>query len=484
MKNKEFDQHIKQQLDSILPEQDSSSWVAFESMLDSVVNDDAFDKQIKDKVENTQQSYQESHWNLFLSHFAWVQLFSRDLIYNKAFEAVLLVLALAFVFPKQTTIYDAYSIAGPSAFPVEETYSSTVIIEEGRADFNFKHDNAIKSELSTTGHFILNESQGTADVSEFNYGIAIGTENYLVASSSQTVKEADLLKARFSNLDIERKIFTPTASSKPQFKPLVNELPFKDFTKLVAETSDFELGTPLIVSTNSLSSSRTIVSVFTTMDINTIHTPYDAIYLRNGYEQSKFGVGGGFSIGWNKSRWTLEAGMSFSMKQYNPRTVLEIFRFNPNSETAEAISLRAIELNTLSIPLHLRFDVYQGGRFTPYLMAGLGLNLATHANYDREQFKIALAQPLPPDAQVNPGSTPRLDEKKFSDGIIQGGSFRENYFLSFNSGLGLDYQLGKQWRLFAEVSYHYNFMEKELGPNNDRINTFSFKLGGRHVIQK
>ncbi len=484
MKNKEFDQHIKQQLDSILPEQDGSSWLAFESLLDSEVNDDAFDKQIKDKIENFQQPYQESHWNLFLSQFAWVQLFSRDLIYNKAFEAVLLVLALAFVFPKQTTIHDAYKIAETSVFPLEEAYSSTVIIEGERADFNLNHDNAVRSELSTVGSFTFYESEGTSDVSELNYEVAIGAQNNLVANSTQSVKEAALLSARLSGLDIERKIFTSAASSKPKFNPLVKELPFKDFTELVSETTHFELGTSVISSKGSLSSSRTIVSVFTTMDINTIHTPYDAIYLRNGYEQSKFGVGGGFSIGWNKSRWTLETGMLFSMKQYNPRTVLEIFRFNPNSETAEVISLRAIELNTLSIPLNLRFDVYQGRRFTPYLLAGFGLNLATHANYDREQFKIALVQPLPPDAQVNPGSTPRLDEKKFSDGIIQGGSFRENYFLSFNTGLGLDYQMGKQWRLFAELSYHYNFMEKELGPNNDRINTFSFKLGGRHVIQK
>ncbi len=483
MKNKEFDQHIRQQLESIQPDKGASSWVAFESLLDSELNDVSFDHHIKEKVENIEQPYQESHWNLFLSHFAWVQLFTKDLIYNKVFEAVLLVLALAFVFPQQTTTYDAYNISSTGVYPVEDAYSFFNNGEEEKTAI--KIESTSESELATEYRTFLVERERNSDAGEFINENPGYFEYSLMPTAYSTNEEVQLLNAGLFKLDFERKMIDHVpAYSAQEDHTRVNQLPFNDFRKLVSEAVSINPGSFNVLSNNSLSNSRTIVSVFTTMDINTIHTPFDDIYLRNGYEQSKFGVGGGFSIGWNKNRWTLETGMLFSMKQYNPRTVLEIFRFNPNSETAEAISLRAIELNTLSIPLHLRFDVYQGGRFTPYLLAGVGLNLATHANYDREQFKIALAQPLPPDTQVNPGSTPRLDEKKFSDGIIQGGSFSENYFLSFNSGFGLDYQMGKKWRLFAEMSYHYNFMKKELGPNNDRINTFSFKLGGRHILQK
>ncbi|TVQ49581.1 MAG: hypothetical protein EA362_04145 [Saprospirales bacterium] len=482
MKNKEFDQHIRQQLDSIQPEQGISSWDSFESLLDSELGTEVFDQQIKEKVENFQQPFQESHWNLFLNQFAWVQVFTRDLIYNKAFEAVLFILALSFVLPKHTITYEAFKIADTEVFAIEEDQYSYGNNKENRSDISFESN--FDSKTLATDQFISQQSRNISNISDFSTTTSTNLEYELNGAQYSENRNADLLNSRLSHLAIDQYKGASVYISIPQKEPSVNKLPLNDFQKLTSEDPSFDLNSPFAVSKTSLNNSRTIVSVFTSMDINTIHTPYDAIYLRNGYEQSKFGIGGGFSIGWNKNRWTLETGLLFSMKQYNPKTVLEIFRFNPNSESAEAISLRAIELNTLSIPLHLRFELFQGRKFTPYLLAGMGLNLATHANYDREQFKIALAQPLPSDAQVNPGNTPRLDEKRFSDGIIQGGSFSENYFLSFNSGLGMDYQIGPQWRLFVEMSYHYNFMEKELGPNNDRINTYSFKIGGRHVLQK
>ncbi len=330
MKNKEFDQHIRQQLESIQPDKGASSWVAFESLLDSELNDVSFDHHIKEKVENIEQPYQESHWNLFLSHFAWVQLFTKDLIYNKVFEAVLLVLALAFVFPQQTTTYDAYNISSTGVYPVEDAYSFFNNGEEEKTAI--KIESTSESELATEYRTFLVERERNSDAGEFINENPGYFEYSLMPTAYSTNEEVQLLNAGLFKLDFERKMIDHVpAYSAQEDHTRVNQLPFNDFRKLVSEAVSINPGSFNVLSNNSLSNSRTIVSVFTTMDINTIHTPFDDIYLRNGYEQSKFGVGGGFSIGWNKNRWTLETGMLFSMKQYNPRTVLEIFRFNPNS---------------------------------------------------------------------------------------------------------------------------------------------------------
>nr|MBS0036649.1 outer membrane beta-barrel protein [Saprospiraceae bacterium] len=225
-----------------------------------------------------------------------------------------------------------------------------------------------------------------------------------------------------------------------------------------------------------------ILSSFTTVDINTIHTPFDKVYHQRGYEQTKFGFGGGIAFGLHHNRWTVEGGMVFSMKQYNPRKVLEIFRFNSADESAQAVSLSSIELNTLTIPLNIRYDLARSDKkLIPYFKMGVGLNLATHANYQRDEYKFLLAIRLPGNAEINLQEEPRLNEKKFTDGLLQGGSFQENHYLSLNTGLGLDYSLSKQWRLFTQVGYNFNALEKKLGPNEDHINTVSLQLGFRHL---
>jgi len=481
MKNRDFDHFIKQQLNSIQQGTDIPGWDSFESRLDREMKNDSFDIQIKESLESIQETYRESHWQLFLSRLAIVKVFTQDLIYNKAFEAFLFILVLAFIFPKTVQDYPTRTFVNISneEYKFFENTASLKITEVKEYNGNyelFSEDEFFESSIPENSFFL-----GTADAQRHTTDISIQNKidrpliSLLAPSRIVFLKTDDISAVDIESLPFEKK------------HPKVDNYPIDPIDpiaimqlNLVSYCNDINLARhiPPAVYTGR----KTVVSVFSTLDINTIHTPYDAIYLRNGYEQSKLGLGGGFSIGWAQNRWTFETGMVFSMKQYNPKSILEIFRFNPDEETAQAISLKAIELNTLSIPLHIRFDLHQGRKFTPYLLGGVGLNLATHANYEREQYAFAIARPIPQNAEVNTGSSPRLEEKKFEDGLIQGGSFKENYFLSLNSGLGLDYQIGRQWKLFTELNYHYNFLQKELGPNNDRINTFSFKLGARHIM--
>jgi hypothetical protein len=500
MNNRDFDKRIRdsiEQMDgqSYVP----ADWKEFESRIDSEVTDEQFDRIIREKLSKGSPGYNPAHWLEYLYRASVVKLLKVDFLYNKLSEALLLGLALLWILPLN------------NHHPIE-TESSTIVhsvsSEEGefdRAVYEYLNRSGKTDPIHQQSHSTeMRLPSGDFDVSseliaEYSAGLP-GAERPALGTS-----DADFNTSPANTLVglTDSGVKSPTSGRElTTFLPHIN-------TKQSLSNNGFEGPNPYevgilankrpapIVSPNELNTMENwippfthsqgnrdvnwILSTFLVSDINTIHTPYDEIYQKSGYEQTKLGMGAGITYGATRNGWTLETGFIFSMKQYNPREVLEIFRFG--NETAKAVSLKSIELNTLSIPLNLRYDLVSQGRWIPFMKLGIGLNLATHANYQREEYIVALSSRIPDNANVNFSDNAKLDEKRFTDGLLQGGNFDENSYLSANGGLGVDFLVTTEWRLFAQGSYHYNFLETKLGPNNDHINTISLQMGVRHILR-
>ncbi|TVR76994.1 MAG: hypothetical protein EA409_12480 [Saprospirales bacterium] len=504
MNNREFDNWINETLSNLDRSDFIPEWEKFEAKAQHQLSDEEFDQLVRQKIIQQAPPFRHSHWIEYLYRSAFVRLFKVDLLYNKLFEALLIGLALFYLLPQNQEF--PTQMAEPAPLDYLQKQRSSLSLETNQIE----PQSGMVAPMPTEAYRMpLTEPEHYLE-----YTISL---NRNPANSSETLLKREEFLEIGSDIEIPGSYFNNSPTAANHSTQLLANLPIKPLAGLdvypliqaaeirmaslsessaafllasksidALEIDRYIFGDDLLTieafdfpEQSSLKSYQWVFSSFIAADINTIHTPFDEIYQKRGYEQSKFGMGGGLSAGLMKNGWMLELGLLFSMKQYNPQSVLEVFRFR--NETAKAVRLNSIELNTLSIPLSIRYDLVSAGRWVPHVKLGMGLNIATHANYDREEFILALRAPIPPGASINPSEEPKLDEKKFSDGLFQGGKFSENSYLTANAGLGLDYLFSQNWRLFLHGGYHYNFKETKLGPNNDHINTFSLQMGVRFL---
>ena len=220
-----------------------------------------------------------------------------------------------------------------------------------------------------------------------------------------------------------------------------------------------------------------------TLDFNQIATPYDEVYGNSGYAQQKVGIGGGMLFGKKVGDISVETGFIYSSKKYSPKEFIEIF-IPDNADENTFYSFEKIHLNTLSIPLQLSYEFDKNGRWNSYVSTGAAMHMALQANYETKKLPFPRFAPYPDNANITRGETPKFDEKAFEDGIIEGGSFRENHYFTLNLGAGLEYKLSGNVSLYAQPTFYYNVFNKGLGPNNDKIHTLSLNVGSKITIGK
>lgn len=495
MEKWDFDKWIRESFEKMeghrhVPPHD---WKSFEDKLvETEIADDNFDQIVKEKLTSQKPAYNPAHWMEYLYKSSLFKLLKVDFLYNKISEAFILTLALALILPANnwqilrdfdhTSANAVRYLDGNNPKPQSDRFAPVTMSQSSneKSDIRSSTKSSVKpgniaferSSSNLESPTTLQRSDAVALLEvRFIEQLHHRSRDYSLAQSFYSSKMPTGEVQPFTLDKFQPPVF-PLAAIKPSLG--VEERTFEDLR-------NHPIGDNYI-SNRSGEGLNWLLSTFLVADINTIHTPYDEIYQKAGYEQTKFGMGGGLGIGLMRNGWAIELGLVYSMKQYNPREILEVFRIG--NDMANAVSLKSIELNTLSIPLTLRYDLSTKGRWIPYMKMGIGLNLATNANYQREEYILSLSAPIPSDANINYSQEAKLDEKRFTDGLFEGGKFSENSYLSANGGLGVDFRLSPDWRIFAQGSYQYNFLEQKLGPNNDHINTITLQMGVRHQIRR
>ncbi|MBT8218495.1 MAG: outer membrane beta-barrel protein [Bacteroidia bacterium] len=218
-----------------------------------------------------------------------------------------------------------------------------------------------------------------------------------------------------------------------------------------------------------------VLGLFSGSDYNQIVTPFDPIYALDGTKQWNFGYGGGLSVSMQFKSWELEMGAIYASNQYQPREILEIYSGSINSGYV-ASTLKDIELNIVKVPLNFRFNVNLKNKWKIYALSGATMNMVIQSSYITDDVFIGTRSFATPSAPVRSSD---LSLKDFSGGILEGGSFSDNSFLTANLGLGVERTLNNKWSLFAQPTYQRQIFSNGIGPNQDRFNSLSLFFGTR-----
>ncbi len=206
-------------------------------------------------------------------------------------------------------------------------------------------------------------------------------------------------------------------------------------------------------------------------DNNRVMTPPNYQFRLKGFDRYTTGYGGGVLLGLEYGRMELGSGLIYSAKQYQPLPV--IFVKGSNQKGFVANSLETIQLNLVNLPVYLRYDVIRKDKWRAYVTGGASLQIALGANY-------FISPPITlPVASQTPVVEGELE--KPAGGWLEGGSFKENSYITANVGLGLERFVSERWSVFAQPTYHQSigYFANGLGPNLDRIHTLSLWTGIR-----
>jgi hypothetical protein len=216
--------------------------------------------------------------------------------------------------------------------------------------------------------------------------------------------------------------------------------------------------------------------VFSKIDFNHIKTPKDKIFQLEEYSRYSTGYGGGFSIGVDFGKWEIETGGTYSSKSYRPRYYSELIKLG-TSNSYTFTRFDNIQLNMLEVPLNLRYAFAKTGKWSLYAQSGASLHLAMQAAYDRYPVVYGRMQ-----SQTVEGQTPKIERKKYPDGLFEGGNFEENSYFTLNMGIGAERLISTRWSVFVQPGLHLYLLpgyNNGLGPNQDRISTVTISTGAR-----
>jgi hypothetical protein len=217
---------------------------------------------------------------------------------------------------------------------------------------------------------------------------------------------------------------------------------------------------------------RLNVSMLGSADYNEVMTPPNYLYRIKGSDRYALGYGGGLLFGLEYGRMEIGSGLVYAAKQYRPLPVIFIRGNFQDGYMGE--SLQTVELNMINLPLYLRYDVLRKDKWRAYFSGGASLQVAFEANYyfaPPTAFPSFLAQ--------TPAGESRLRNR--IEGWFQGGPFKENSYVTANMAVGVERFVSERWGVFFQPTYHrsFGYFSNGLGPNLDRIHTFSIWTGIR-----
>jgi hypothetical protein len=228
--------------------------------------------------------------------------------------------------------------------------------------------------------------------------------------------------------------------------------------------------------------------LFGTSSSDIAQTDYSVNNLfREGTNIAEGNKGLGFSVGFKKGKFELESGLAFKHKEYIPNSVNVITGgFLDNGGWDTIVTPNLVKMNVLNIPLNFNYHFWESKRFSFYTSIGatanfaMGINTIYPAEIKSDQLK---AQKVKANNNLqstnNNGTVKVVDIALYSQGIIEDFKFKENYYVTAQAALGLEYKMSSFTSLFLQTSYEQHLFQAGIGSRNDRISSFNLQAGAK-----
>ncbi len=512
-KDKSFDRIIKEKLESAPPLNAAPDWAWMRERLaieegQTISEEEAalFDRLIRRKAPRTHDVGRSQNWASLVNRLDDIYLRERRILSTKILELAMLLLLLLLVdthSPWQSASGNTPIANAPAGMPVEQAPAAGISKAEtgqteGRMASSSQVIDVAAQRASKAGKFtsiglyhllalprLLPQapaSLASPDGALTNPGSQILAET----SSATSVQDFALLSGQWpAEVRASRSVQEDTwqALAQTWLHPAPEVLSEKDWrhSNGVASGSAGKI-LPL------RKGNHLTLSMYGGPEVNYIITPQAITDDRNpvvlpARRAYSPGYCGGLGLAWGKGRWEVETGLVYTAKQYHARRVFYLTGSVTEGFFGEGIT--DIEMNIVAVPLTFRYDLSNRHSWRTYAGVGATWQTVLESNFaiaGQEAFRSSKFNPDPA-AFDNPGVEKRsgLENKDLSGGLLQGGGFADNTFFTATASIGLERRFLRGWSFFVQPSYHYSFLylSRGLGPDNERLHTFSLYSGVR-----
>ncbi len=485
-------------------------WGMMESKLDAAMTDAELDPQMEDiyldavaygHLKNMQPAYNHEHWEMMSARLDEEYAYRRKVFVTKLFEAaiVLLLVWTAFnYFPNKKTTPDSRPIANINS--TQDKTNDLSIVSNDQS--SLENEIVVSSEKTIPSAKQVNQNEIGNSVESQTPSLIVKSnpvnENTVVTTptppiSNDKISESPFLNHVNSISLLENK--NQQTTSLPLEKTLalnedeilkekliiqISPLPslMNSFLEMDELNKDrFSLAQ--LIQPKKLRTHEVFFSMYGSTDLNFVDSDF---YNNNErkwdvYQRYRYGYGGGFALGFQLKRFLIETGISYNFVSYQQREEANIIGSFARGYLEE--QWNDAELNMVQVPLNIQYSFLVKRKWRMYSLTGVSINMALQNNYN---FQLE-------DQENTASRSISLDESEIANeaslykGILEGGGFRENSYLTANLGFGVERKFTYRWSLFLQPIYRRHFLIDGIGPNEDRIHSSSVRFGAKVKIR-
>lgn len=443
----QFDTTLKSALENIEVPFDPSTWAALASKLDQLPPADAVDQALRPSLEKVDASYDAGSWNLLANRMDVLARVRRLRMTKMAEAAILLLLLLnlkGFFGVVQSVTHPApvkKEIIGPIA---------KVSTSKSKKSSQQSPTESVSTATAETPQNLTD--QVIAFVKDLAQGFSKAAEETPVL----TPMVLQPIASNASLLDGNRFY---GQSGLMKFTDAAN-LPLQPVKPLLYASNDVLI--PGLEIEKAVRKSRFYAASYGS---------YDRNYAREGdFSHQSNGYGGGFIVGYRKGKWSLESGIAYAQKNYQPKRQNVEYQNDPFNGIS-FYYIDEVNADVVSIPVKATRKIAQMGSVTTRAVAGISTHFAANKSYGYKTVHYPPPIPLPQDP-----NHPAVSVSPNGQGILENGGLTHNVYASADLGIRVEQPLGKHYVAFVEPAFRHS-LGSGLGPTATRINTLTIQAG-------
>ncbi len=461
---RDLDQAIREKLEQFRPAS-PLNWDRMEQRLQAEAdkqaqdNNDSFDKSIKNKISPHRIPFNPSHWRRMSARLDARAQWKTLLYRTKAIELGLMLL-LFFTVYNFTPIFVA-----PETSTVSQNIDNQSINKEINKDIdeNINQNKVPQNTYNNT----------------YNTALQYPTDTYHDAQKSDVQSVVDIndqvaIEEGISFTSSNRAAVAPSAMNddKAEKPPVFEDVELHEF---ITEKANLPSLTILPIDTKQIQANQKLAKVkarhiiayvanvqyFVQFNRIKIPTGSNNIFLTDAqYALNQgFAINGGVVLGHNQ----LTSGIAYNSLTFASKSRATL------TDGSAGIRERAVKMQTLSVPFNYA-HTFNTGRFSPFVQLGVAAHFITKAKYDYHTVSYSRVAAMPPLAPTTPIPT-------LPDGLLNGGQWVNNAYMSADLGIGGTYKMTSHLSLISQIQYKHFMFNNGFGPNDNRINQLQMATG-------
>ncbi|HMQ06204.1 MAG TPA: hypothetical protein PKC30_02830 [Saprospiraceae bacterium] len=474
MDNKNFDYIIKSKLEELGTLPKSADWDRFEKKLEAEdynqKENQAFDEEIARKTKNFHVDFNDTHWQILKARLEKEELHLTSIYFSKIVEAATVFLI----------IFTFFNTFHPQVFQMDSEKSQMI----PEVALNLENFSGI-----VTQDLIDIPNPKEKLVWESPYTTVKSAEQITAIS---TLKPIQIPLQVINDSDITQILaaIPKTSNSYPVYENIIDFNSDQEkvrTTHLLVEnipSADMSISTDAAHLTLSPVQNKKLVeyaslTFHASPTVNIVNSPIDYINKIDAYSTEALGYELGIGYAYRKNKVAMQTGILYARKSYQPKVIDETTGsfFTSYQQTR----FQNIQFDVLSIPLSFHYHFLQQKTWSFYGFSGLSFNLVGLTSYGLKQNGETIQDPERFFATLRSSSSV-LASKEFNNGILEGGDFIENLYITLDFGFGIERWFMKNTSIYVAPTLRQHIGLAGIGPNSDKVHSLGMMMGLRYRL--